>query len=102
MKNQSDDQNDKIQSNDQQTQFAYLVAGLGIGALLGIFLAPQSGADIRAWIATKCLNGIDRANENVRQKRVRVRDLVDQGQQKVSKAVDSGREMLGNAKDAVS
>lgn len=102
MKSQNEDQNVKMQNSSQQTRFVYLAAGLGIGALLGIFLAPQSGAETRAWIATKCLDGIDTANKKVRQTRIRARDLVDQGQQKVSEAIDAGRETLSKVKDAIS
>jgi gas vesicle protein len=77
--------------------FGYLVAGLGIGATLSIFLAPRSGAETRQWLANKCLNGIDTANEKVRTTRVQVKDFVDQGQQKISEAVVAGREALGKS-----
>ncbi|MCU1342390.1 MAG: hypothetical protein JWN92_1813 [Candidatus Acidoferrum typicum] len=75
----------------------YLVAGLGIGAALSIFLAPRSGAETRQWLANKCLNGIDTANEKVRKTRVQVKDIMDQGQQKISDAVVAGREAAGKS-----
>jgi gas vesicle protein len=81
---------------------AYLVAGLGIGAALSIFLAPRSGAETREWIANKCLNGIDTANEKVRRTRVQVKELMDQGQEKISDAVLAGREAVGKSKSAAS
>ena len=77
--------------------FGYLVAGLGIGAALSIFLAPRSGAETRQWLANKCLNGIDSANEKVRKTRVHVKDIMDQGQQKISDAVLAGREAAGKS-----
>ena len=78
--------------------FAFLVAGLGIGAALSVFLAPKSGAETREWIEAKCLDGVDAANARVRQARVRMHELVDQGQQKVSEAVIARREAAGRTK----
>jgi hypothetical protein len=48
------------------------------------------------------LNGINTANEKVRQNRVRVKDMMDQGQQKISEAVAAGREAVGKPKVAAS
>jgi gas vesicle protein len=84
-------------SSCHSSTIAYLVAGLGIGAALSIFLAPRSGAETRQWIANKCLNGIDIANEKVRKTRVQVKDVMDQGQQKISQAIVSGREAVGKS-----
>jgi gas vesicle protein len=74
---------------------AYLVAGLGIGAAMSIFLAPKSGAETRRWIASKCLNGVDTANKSVRHTRRQVKDMMDQGQEKITEAVKAGREAIG-------
>ena len=101
MKNQTEDQNAKMECTSHGAALGFLVAGLGIGAAVSMFLAPQSGAETRQWIAAKCLDGIDVANVKVRQARVRVHEVVDQGQQKVSEAVIAGREAIGKAKAEV-
>lgn len=90
--NQSDVQKVANSSSYRSSTIAYLIAGLGIGATLSIFLAPRSGAETRQWIANKCLNGIDTANKKVRQTRLQVKGIIDQGQQKISEAVVAGRE----------
>ncbi len=95
MKNQTENQNEKMECRSNGAAFAFLVAGLGVGAALSVFLAPKSGAETRKWIATKCLDGIDSANLRVRQARLRMHELVDQGQQKVSEAVTARREAFG-------
>jgi len=79
---------------NRRATFGYLVIGLGIGAALSIFLAPRSGAETRQWLANKCLNGIDTANKKVRKARVQVKDLMDEGQQKISEAVVAGRDAI--------
>jgi gas vesicle protein len=84
-------------SSSMGKTFGYLVAGLGIGAALSIFLAPRSGAETRQWLANKCLNGIDTANEKVRKTRLQVKDIMDQGQQKISEAIVAGREVVGKS-----
>jgi gas vesicle protein len=95
MENQGDVQGATIPRSYRSSTFAYLVAGLGIGAALSIFLAPRSGAETRQRIANKCLDGINTANEKVRQTRVRLKDVIDQGQQKISQAVVAGRKAVG-------
>ena len=97
MRNQAEDQNAKMECAGHGVAFGFLVAGVGIGAMLSVFLAPQSGAETRKWIATKCLDGVDTANVKVHQARLRMHELMDQGQQKVSAAVLARREAFGKA-----
>lgn len=97
VKNQSDVQDGKIPSSNRSSTIAYLVAGLGIGATLSIFLAPRSGAETRQWIANKCLDGIDTANKSVRHTRRQVKVVMDQGQEKISDVVGAAREAIGKS-----
>jgi gas vesicle protein len=78
----------------------YLAAGIGIGAAVSIFFAPKSGEETRKWVANKCFDAIDAANEKVWQSRVHVRDIMNRGQQEISKAVESGREAFGKHEEA--
>ena len=100
MNNEFEREGEATSSCDQSSTFVYLLAGLGIGAALSIFLAPRSGADTRQWIANKILDGVETANEKVRQTRRHVKDVVDQGQQTVSELVDAGREAVDKSKAA--
>jgi gas vesicle protein len=97
VKNQSDVQDATLSSSNSSSTVAYLVAGLGIGAAMSILLAPKSGAETRRWIANKCLNGIDTANKSVRHTRRQVKDMMDQGQEKISEVVKAGREAIGKS-----
>ena len=100
MKTECDVQEMSIPGNRRGSTLAYLAVGLGVGAAVSLLLAPKSGAETRLWIANKCLNGIDTANEKVRKTRSRVKHVMDQGQEKISDAVDSGREAYAKAKAA--
>jgi gas vesicle protein len=97
MKNQSDARDATSSTSNVGSTFAYLVAGVGIGAAMSILLAPKSGADTRQWIANKCLDGVDTANKSVRHTRLQVKGVLDQGQEKISEAVDAAREAIGNS-----
>ena len=89
-----------IQSNNRNDVFAYLMAGIGIGVALSMILAPRSGTETRLRIANRVLNGIHTTNEKVRQTRLRVMDVLDRGQQKISEVVVAGREAVGKFKMA--
>ena len=95
MKNQCEVQDATIPSSNGSSTIAYLVVGLGIGAVASILLAPKSGVATRQWIANKCLDGVDTANKKFLQTRGQVKDIMDQGQQKISEAVVAGREAIG-------
>lgn len=97
MENQYEVQKVANSSSHKGSTLAYLVAGLGIGAAMSILLAPKSGAETRQWIANKCLDGVDTANKSIRQTRRQVKDLVDQGQERISEAVEAGRKAIGKS-----
>ena len=97
MKNQCDVQSAKLSSSNSGSTIAYLVAGLGLGAAMSILLAPKSGAETRQWIANKCLDGLDTANKSVLHTRRQVKDLMDQGQEKISDVVEAGRDAIGKS-----
>ena len=97
MKNQPDVQEATPSGGGAGLTFACLVAGLGIGAAMSLLLAPQSGADTRRWLANKCLDGVDTANQSVRHTRRQVKEMMDQGQEKINDAVEAGREAIGKA-----
>jgi gas vesicle protein len=100
MKIEGSEQDEKKQPDHQGSRLAYLVAGVGIGTLVGVLLAPQSGDETREWLAAKYKDGKDSVNAKVKKAREQVAELIDRGQQQVGEAVDKGREAFGKAKAA--
>jgi len=98
---QSSEHDEKKQDKYRGSRLSYLVAGLGIGALVGVLLAPQSGDETREWFATKYKDGMDSVNAKVKQTRRQVAESIDRGQQQVGEVVDKGREAFSKAKAAV-
>jgi len=93
-----EDLNMKTQSGSSLSAFSWLVAGIGIGAVAGILLAPRSGEDTREWISSRCKNGMAIVNSKVRQTTQQVGEWVDQSKHQVSEAVTAGREAYSKAK----
>jgi gas vesicle protein len=97
VKYQSEVQTAANLSSNGSSAIAYLVAGLGFGAAVSLLLAPKSGAETRQWIANKCLDGLDTTNNKVRQTRVKMKEMMDEGQEKISEVVEAGRDAIGKA-----
>ena len=97
---QSSEHDEKKQRKHRGARLAYLVAGLGIGALAGLLLAPQSGDETREWFAAKYNDGMDSVNAKVNQTRQQVAELIGRGQQQVRETVDKGREAFSKTKTA--
>ncbi len=81
------------------SKFTFFLVGLGIGALIGILYAPQSGEETRELLSKKADEGREYAQRKARELRERAEDLVEQGKQVVARqkesfaaAVDAGRE----------
>jgi gas vesicle protein len=100
MKIQEHNMNTKMKSSSPISSMTWLVAGVGIGALAGLLLAPQSGEDTREWISTQYKSGIDTVNSKVQETTQRVGDWIDESKNQVAEAVSAGREAYTKAKAA--
>jgi gas vesicle protein len=76
-----------------------LLVGLGVGVGLTLLFAPQSGEDTRDWIALASRRARRRFRTTSRRSIEQVRDVIERGQETVSRAVRSrgnGRETEAN------
>jgi len=81
------------------SKISFFLVGLGIGALVGILFAPQSGEETRELLSKKADEGREYAQRKAKELRERAEDLVEQSKQVVARqkdslvaAVDAGRE----------
>jgi gas vesicle protein len=86
-------------ADNSGSKVSYFLAGIGIGALLGILFAPKSGEETREFLSKKADEGREYAQKKAEELRVRADDLMERGkkvasQQKesISAAVDAGRD----------
>jgi gas vesicle protein len=72
-------------------QLGWFLAGLGIGALVGILYAPKSGRETREDIANGTREGAEYLRNRSQQVAERVGTLVDKGKEQAGEFVDRGR-----------
>jgi len=70
-------------------------AGLGVGAAIGMLIAPKRGAELRSDLQ-------DCARDAYEQGRERVQPVIDQAREKVQPAMDATRERVSPVMDRVS
>ena len=66
-----------------------LLVGFGVGVGLTLLFAPQSGEDTRYWIALTSRRAKRRLRNTSRRSIEQVRDMLERGQESVSKAIHS-------------
>jgi gas vesicle protein len=81
------------------SEVLYFLLGLGLGSLISVLLAPQSGDETRHYVSRKAKDASDYAQRKTREVQERAGTLVEQGKEaiqekkhQVSAAVDAGRE----------
>ncbi len=98
--------------------FGWFLAGLGLGALVGVLYAPKSGKETREEIVAGALEakeraaylysqGIDQAGQFVQQGKQVATEYVDKGKEYYDKGrtqwsqyVDKGKDLIQNQADA--
>src|ERR1017187_8803185 len=73
---------------------AWFVAGLGVGALVGILYAPKSGRETREDLVTGAKEGTEYLRTRTRQAAEQASVLVDKGKEQVGEYVERGREVV--------
>jgi gas vesicle protein len=72
---------------------AWFLAGLGVGALVGILYAPKSGRETREDLASTAREGTEYLRDRTRQAAEEVGTLVEKGKEHVGEYVERGREV---------
>ena len=88
-----------MSDNNAGSKVSYFLAGLGIGALVGILFAPKSGEETREYLTSKADEGRDYAQRKARELRERAEDLIersketmDRQKEGVAAAVEAGKD----------
>lgn len=56
-------------SDRDSSSFLWFLAGLGVGAVVGVLYAPKAGDEMRDTIRSKAQEGADRARQQARRAR---------------------------------
>jgi gas vesicle protein len=76
--------------------FLWFLAGLGVGAVVGVLYAPKSGDEMRDVIRSKAQEGSERARHQARRVREQASEWVDRG----NDVLDEQKERLRSAYEA--
>lgn len=78
------------------SSFLWFLAGLGVGAVVGVLYAPKAGDEMRDTIRSKASESADRARQQARRAREQASDWVDRGRD----VVNQQKEQFRNAYEA--
>src|SRR5579862_8323636 len=83
----------RFMSDEKQSSgFSWFVAGLGIGALLGVLYAPKSGRETREDLASGAREGTEYLKQRSREAADQVGVYVDKSKAQVGEYIDRGKE----------
>jgi gas vesicle protein len=74
--------------------------GLGVGAILGLVFAPQSGEDTRAQLREKAQDGIDEAVARGKKVARRAQTAADNAGEIINNAVEAGQGAYREARNS--
>ncbi len=91
-------------SDNGGSSFGWFLAGLGIGAAIGMLYAPKSGEETREELRRRAMEGRDYVVKGARDARDQAgqwvdkgKDFVDQQKDQFRSAVDAGRQAYRDA-----
>ena len=78
-------------SDHDSNSFVWILAGLGVGALVGVLYAPRSGSETREALRARADEGRDYMRERAREARDQASQWVDRGRNVVSQQKEQFR-----------
>lgn len=78
----------------QSGGFSWFLAGLGLGALIGVLYAPKAGRETREELLSGAREGSEYLRQRSREAADQVNDLVERGRGQATEYVDRGKEYM--------
>jgi|SRR5215467_8530725 len=78
-------------SDRDGSSFLWFLAGLGIGAVVGVLYAPRSGDETREVLLSKAQEGRDRVRQQARKVREQAEDWMDRSRDVINQQKDQFR-----------
>lgn len=85
-------------ADDNQQAFGWFLAGLGLGALVGILYAPKSGRETREDIVAASKDGSEFVKTRAREYVDQAGQLVERGKGQATEYVSKGKEAVGRGR----
>jgi len=85
-------------NNNVTTAAGWFLAGLGLGALVGVLYAPKAGSETREDLLQAGIDAKDKATALAQQSLTKANEYVAQGKQTAAAYVDQGKDALDKGK----
>jgi gas vesicle protein len=79
-------------NRNDESSFAYLVIGIGIGLAVGMLLAPRSGEELRHDVRRRTNEGLDYLNQQAEKLRDSTERVVSRGKEWIGRQRESATE----------
>ncbi len=89
-----------MSENNSSNSFVWFLAGMGLGALVGVLYAPRSGSETRDVLRARAEEGRDYVRTRARDVRTQATDWVDRGRDVVNQQKDQFRAAYEAGKQA--
>jgi gas vesicle protein len=89
---QPEEEKNMSENDNGVSGIGWFLAGLGVGALVGVLYAPKAGKETREDLVASALDARDKAAVLAQQAQDRAAELAAQGKQQVGEYVDRGKE----------
>ncbi|MHB1937554.1 MAG: YtxH domain-containing protein [Acidobacteriaceae bacterium] len=86
-------------AEQETTGIGWFVAGLGLGALLGILFAPKAGKELREGLMTSAKDKKDYVTARSREARDQINSVVDRGRDQVNEFAERGKEVAEKGRE---
>lgn len=83
----------------ETTGIGWFVAGLGLGALLGVLFAPKPGREIREGLISSARDSKDFVTSRSKQARDQINSAVDRGRDQVNQYTERGKEVAEKGRE---
>src|ERR1700742_1387394 len=85
----------------QSGGFSWFLAGLGLGALLGVLYAPKAGRETREELASSAREGTEYLKQRSREAADQVSEYVDRGKEYVDRSKSQLNDLVSQGKHFV-
>jgi gas vesicle protein len=85
----------------QGSGFSWFIAGLGLGALIGVLYAPKAGKEVREDVANSAREGAEYLKQRSRETADQVSTLVERGKSQVNDYVGQSKEYIDRGRAQV-
>lgn len=83
----------------ETTGIGWFIAGLGLGALLGVLFAPKTGREIREGLISGARDSKEYVASRGKQARDQINSVVDRSRDQINEYTEKGRDVVEKGRD---